>query len=351
MLNVWKTCVAGAAAAVLALTATVRADTRIQGAGATFPAPLYAKWVEAYNKLHPDVKIDYQAVGSGGGIKGITDRTVNFGASDAPMSADQEKAAPGALLHLPTVAGPEVMIYNLPGVEKVNLSGEVIADIYLKKIRMWNDPKIAALNSGVNLPASPVVVVHRSDGSGTTYIFTDYLSKVSPEWMDKVGKGTAVEWVTGIAAKGNDGVTGAVKNTAGGLGYVEFAYAKKNNLTFASQINKDGKEAAPSIDGILAASSASLTRFPEDLKVSITNAPGANSYPICGFTYLKVYQDMSYMGDKNTAQNVVDFIKWCETDGQEMAAEQGYAKLPKEAQDKVLAKLKTISFNGEMLLK
>jgi phosphate transport system substrate-binding protein len=351
MWTLWKSCLLAAAAAVLSLTPALRAETRIQGAGATFPAPLYQKWVEAYNKLHPDVKIDYQAVGSGGGIKGITDRTVQFGASDAPMSADQEKAAPAKLLHLPTVAGPEVMIYNLPGVATLKLNGEVIADIYGKKIRTWNDPRIAALNAGVALPASPIVVAHRSDGSGTTYIFTDYLSKVSPEWNEKVGKGTAVEWPVGIAAKGNDGVAAAVKNTAGGIGYVEYAFAKKNNIPFATQLNKDGKEVPPSIDAINAAAAASLSSFPEDMKVSITNAPGADSYPICGFTYLLVYQDLSYLKDKATAAAVLDFIKWCETDGQEMAADLGYAKLPKDAQTKVLEKLKTIQFNGEALLK
>lgn len=352
MLTFLKSCLFGAAAAVLTMSSALHAETRIQGAGATFPAPLYAKWVEAYNKLHPDVKVDYQSLGSGAGIKGITDRTVHFGASDAPLSADQEKAAPARLLHLPTVAGPEVMIYNLPGVAGVKLSGELVADIYLKKIRTWNDPKIAALNAGKNLPARPIVVVHRSDGSGTTYIFTDYLAKVSKEWADTVGKpGTTVDWPTGLAAKGNDGVAAAVKSTIGGIGYVEFAYAKKNNLSFAGLLNKEGKEVEPTVDAVNAAGAASLGSFPEDMKVSITNAPGADSYPIAGYTYLLVYEDLSYLKDKNVALQLLQFVRWCETDGQALAAELGYAKLPPDAQSRVLAKLKTITFDGEPLLK
>jgi phosphate transport system substrate-binding protein len=351
MKNLWNTCLLGAAAAVLTLTPALRAETRIQGAGATFPAPLYAKWVEAYNAAHPDVKIDYQSIGSGGGISGITKRTIQFGASDAPLSADQEKAAPARLLHLPTVAGPEVMIYNLPGVNDVKLNGEVIADIYLKKIRTWNDPKIAALNAGAKLPASPIIPVHRSDGSGTTFIFTDYLSAVSKQWKEDVGKGTAVDWPTGLAQKGNDGVAAGVKSTPGAIGYVEFAYARKNNIPFAGLINKDGKSVEPSIDAVNAAGAASLASFPADLKVSIVNAAGAGSYPICGYTYLLVYEDLSYLKDKNLATQVVQFIKWCETDGQDMAKDLGYAKLPADAQAKVLEKLKAITFDGEPLLK
>ena len=353
MLSLLKTSVLATAAAILlGVSATpVRAQTRIQGAGASFPAPLYAKWVEEYNKAHPDVKVDYQSVGSGAGIKAITDRTVQFGASDAPMSADQEKNAPAKLLHLPTVAGPVVMIYNLPGVSTLNLNGQVVADIFQKNITMWNDPKIAALNPGVPLPASRIIVAHRSDGSGTTYIFTEYLSKVSKEWSDKVGKGTAVDWPVGIGGAKNDGVAAQVKNTAGGIGYVEYAYAKSNKIPYATQINKDGKPVEPSIANINAAAAASLSAFPADMKVSITDAPGGNSYPICGYTYLLVYDDLSYMGDKNVAVQTLQFIQWCETDGQKMAAGLGYAELPKDAQDKVIEKLKSIKFNGEALLK
>jgi len=351
-MTMWKTCLLGAVAAVLALGAQVRADdVRIQGTGATFPAPLYAKWIEKYNADHPGVKIDYQAIGSGGGIKAITDKTVQFGASDAPMNAEQEKAAAG-IVHLPTVGGPEVLIYNVPGLTNLKLNGEVIAGIYLKQIRNWNNEKIAALNPGVSLPDAPIVVVHRSDGSGTSYIFTDYLSKVSPEWKEKVGKGTSVQWPVGLGGNGNPGVTTTVKNTAGGIGYVEYAYAKTNNLTYATLINKNGKESSPTIENIVAATDATLKEgFPENMKVSITNAGGDASYPICGYTYLLIYDDLSYMKDKNLALQTVQFIAWCETDGQGMAADLNYAKLPKDAQDKVIAKLKTIKFDGETLLK
>jgi phosphate transport system substrate-binding protein len=343
---------AAVAVAGLVLTSTLsHAQVRIQGAGATFPAPLYAKWVEEYHKLHPDITVDYQAVGSGAGIKAITDRTVQFGASDAPLSDDQEKAAPAKLLHLPTVAGPVVMIYNLPGVSGLKMNGDLVAEIYNKQIRSWNDPKIKALNPGLNLPGTPIVVAHRSDGSGTTFIFTSYLSAVSKDWADKVGKGTAVDWPVGVGGKGNDGVAAAVKNTTGGFGYVEYAYAKKNNLPFAAQINKDGKEVEPTIENIVNAASASLTVFPADMKVSIVNAGGPSSYPICGFTYLLVYEDLSYTKNKNLAQQTLEFILWCETDGQKLAADLGYAKLPADAAEKVVAKLKSVKFDGQPLLK
>lgn len=350
MRSIWNTCLIGAVAAVLTLTTGVQAETRIQGAGATFPAPLYAKWIEAYNKSHPDVKIDYQSIGSGGGISGISQRTVTFGASDAPMTDTQEKAAPAKLVHLPTVAGPAVLIYNIPSIKTLKLSGEVVADVYLKKITKWNDPKITAINAGTDLPNSPIVVVHRSDGSGTSFIFTDYLSKVSPEWLDKVGNATAVQWPVGLGGKGNDGVAAAVKNSPGSIGYVEFAFATKNSLSYATQINKDGKEVTASIDGVIAASTASLTQFPADMKVSIVNASGPDSYPICGYTYLLIYDDLSYLKDKAVATETLNFIKWCETDGQDMAKDLGYAKLPKDAQTKVLEKLKTIKFDGAPLL-
>ncbi len=353
MLSFWKLCVAGVAATLVSLGAMpAQAQTRVQGSGATFPAPLYAKWIETYNAAHADTKVDYQAIGSGGGIKGITFRTVAFAGSDAPMTADQEKAAPAKILHLPMVAGPEVMIYNLPELtEKLKLDGATIADIYLGKIKKWNDAKIAALNPGIALPSKPVVVVHRADGSGTTFIFTNYLSKVSKEWSEKVGNATAVEWPLGLGGPGNKGVASAVQSTVGAIGYVEFAFASKEKIPYATQINKDGKAVNASIEGVVASIAASVKEFPEDLKVGITDAPGADSYPICGFTYLLVYEDLSYLKDKDLATKLVDYIKWCVTDGQETAKDLGYAKLPKEAQEKVLAKLKTIKFDGEALLK
>ena len=353
MFTILKTSILAAAAALALFGGNALAadPVRIQGAGATFPAPLYSKWIEEYGKLHPDVKIDYSAVGSGTGIANITNRIVQFGASDAPLTDKQEKDAPAKLLHLPTVAGPAVMIYNIKGVDKLKLNGAVLADIYLKKITKWNDPKIAALNAGTKLPDAPIVVVHRSDGSGTSYIFTDYLSKVSKQWSDDIGPNTAPDWPTGIAGKGSDGVTAAVKNSEGSIGYVELAYAKKNNLSYTTQVNKDGKEVQPTVDAVDAAAKAALSKFPDDMKVSITDAPGADVYPICGFTYLLVYQDLSYTKDKALATETLKFIRWCETDGQAMAAGLGYSKLPKDAQDKVVAKLKSITFDGQALLK
>ena len=341
------------AAATFWTGSTAMAETKVQGSGATFPAPLYAKWIEAYNAAHPDVKVDYQAIGSGGGIKGISDRTVTFAGTDGPMTSDQEKKAPAPILHLPTVAGPEVMIYNLKdlGETPLTLDGATVAGIYLGQIKTWNDPKIAAINAGVALPAKPIVVVHRSDGSGTTFIFTNYLSKVSKEWSEKAGNATAIEWPVGLGGKGNDGVSASVKSTDGAIGYVEHAYALKNKLAYATQINKDGKAVRASIEGVVAATTNSLASFPADLKVSITDAPGTDSYPICGFTYFLVYEDLSYLKDKNLASSLLNFIQWGVTDGQEMAKDLGYAKLPKEAQEKVIAKLKTIKFDGEALVK
>lgn len=353
MVALSKLCVAGFAAGGL-LAGTVSAETRIQGSGATFPAPLYAKWVQAYNAGHPEVKIDYQAVGSGAGIKGITDRTVMFAGSDAPMTADQEKSAGASgahVLHLPTVAGPVVLTYNVPGVNELKIDGPTLADIFLGKVEKWNDGKLNALNAGANLPDMPITVVHRSDGSGTTFIFTNYLSKVSPDWSSKAGNATAVEWPTGSAGKGNDGVAAAVKKTEGAIGYVEWAYATKQKLPYALQVNKSGKAMQASIEGVQAAAAAEAASFPADMKVSITDAAAADAYPIAGFTYLLVYDDLSYLKDKAAAQQLLNFILWCETDGQGMAKDQGYAALPKDAQEKVIAKLKTITFDGEALLK
>ncbi|HLX64299.1 MAG TPA: phosphate ABC transporter substrate-binding protein PstS [Planctomycetota bacterium] len=322
----------------------------IQGAGATFPAPLYAKWIVAFNTANPNVKADYQSIGSGGGIKGITDRTVQFGASDGPMTDEQLKAAPAKILHLPTVSGPEVMIYNLPSVKEVlKLNGEVIAEMYLGTIKKWNDPKIAALNAGVALPDKDVVVAHRSDGSGTTWIFTNYLSKVSPEWKTKVGNATSVQWPVGVGGKGNEGVAAAAKGVEGGIGYVEMAYVEKSGLPYATQINKAGKPVRASVDGVVAAAKNS-TEVPEDMRVSITDAPGDESYSICGYTYLLVYEDMSYLKNQAQAEAVMKFIHWGLTDGQAMA-KPSYAPLSDELQKKVLEKLKTIMYDGKPLMK
>ncbi len=300
-------------AAICMTAGAAHAQTRIQGAGATFPAPLYAKWISTYNAAHPDVKIDYQAIGSGGGIKGITDRTVQFAGSDAPMTADQEKKLPAPALHIPTVAGPEVMTYNLPDVkENLVFDGPVIAGIYLGDIKKWDDPKIKALNPGVDLPSRPIVVVHRSDGSGTTFIFTDYLSKVSKPWADNVGNATSVEWPVGVGGKGNAGVAAAVKGTVGAIGYVEFAYATSEKLPYATQINKAGKHVRASIEGVNAAAAASLKVLPASLKVSIVDAPGDDSYPICGFTYFLVYEDSGLpegQGPRRTDRQVHQLVR------------------------------------------
>lgn len=329
----------------------VRAESiAVQGAGATFPAPLYAKWIAAFNSANPGVKVDYQPIGSGGGIKGITDRTVQFGGTDGPMTDEQLKAAPSAILHIPMVSGPEVMIYNLPSLKEIKLSGDVIAEIYLGTISKWNDPKIAALNAGVELPAKDITVVHRSDGSGTTWIFTNYLAKVNATWKSKVGNANSVKWPTGLGGKGNDGVAAGVKGAEGAIGYVELAFAEKSGLPYATQINKAGKAVRASIEGVVAAQKSSVAEFPEDMRVSITDAAGDDAYPICGFTYLLLYQDMSYLKNKDQATALLKYAHWCITEGQAMA-KPAYSPLPTEVQAKVEAKLKSIVFDGQPLLK
>jgi phosphate transport system substrate-binding protein len=352
MYNSWKSYLVAAVATLAFAGAAQAADPiKISGTGATFPAPLYAKWVEAYNKDHGATQFGYSGTGSGAGIKAVTDRTAEFGASDAPMTDAQEKASPAPILHIPTVAGPAVMTYNVPGVAKLTLDGNTISGIFLNKIKNWNDPKITALNAGVSLPDMPIVVVHRSDGSGTSFIFTDYLSKVSVDWKSKVGKGTTVQWPVGLGGQGSSGVASQVKSTEGAIGYVEWSYATAQKLPFADVVNKEGKAVTASVASVEAASAASLKEFPADFKVSITDAPGPQSYPICGFTYLLVYQDLSYLKNKDQAAGLVDYVKWCVTDGQKTAGELGYAALPKDGQTKVLEKLKTIVFDGQPLFK
>src|SRR5678816_705022 len=264
----------------------------LQGAGATFPNPLYQKWLSEYGKLHPNVKIDYQSIGSGGGIKQLKEQTVDFGASDSPMKDEDLKSAPGEVLHIPTVLGAVVITYNLTGVNQpLRFSPEVIADIYLGKIKKWNDAKITADNPGVSLPGNDITVVHRSDGSGTSAVFTDYLSKVSPEWKEKVGSGTSPSWPIGIGGKGNEGVTGQVKNTPNTIGYVELAYAVQNKLPVAQVKNSSGAFVDPSIGAVTAAAAASAGSTPDVPRVSITNAQGADVYPISSYTYILVYKD------------------------------------------------------------
>src|SRR5262249_30732049 len=257
------------------------AEVMLQGAGATFPNPLYQKWFAEYNKITPNAKFDYQSIGSGGGIKQITAKTVDFGGSDAPMKDEQLKAAPGEVLHIPTVLGAVVVTYNIPGVSaELKLTSEAIAGVFLGTVKKWNDPAITATNAGVSLPDKEITVVHRSDGSGTSYVWTDYLSKVSTEWKDKVGTGTSPNWPVGIGAKGNEGVTGQVKQTPNSIGYVELIYAEQNKLSVAVVKNSAGEFVKPSLDSITAAAAAASGQIPEDLRVSITNPPGKDAYPI-----------------------------------------------------------------------
>src|ERR1044071_5644239 len=298
----------------------------LQGAGATFPNPLYQKWLSEYGKLHPNIRIDYQSIGSGGGIKQIKEQTVDFGASDAPMKDEDLKSAPGELLHIPTVLGAVVLTYNLQGVSQpLRFSPAVIADIFLGKIKRWDDAAIKNDNPGVTLPAADITVVHRSDGSGTSAVFTDYLSKVSPEWKEKVGTGTSPKWPAGLGAKGNEGVTGQVKQTPNTLGYVELAYAVQNKLPVALIKNASGNFVEPSLDAVTAAAAESLSTTPEDLRVSITNAGGATAYPISSYTYLLVYKDQR---DAAKGKALVDFIWWGIHDGERFAKDLQYAPLP-----------------------
>src|ERR1041385_8692634 len=321
----------------------------LQGAGATFPNPLYQKWLSEYGKAHADVKVDYQSIGSGGGIKQIKEQTIDFGASDAPMKDTLWRGAPAEILHIPTVLGAVVLTYNLQGVaQPLRFSPEVVADIFLGKIKKWNDPKIAADNPGVTLPAADITVVHRSDSSGTSAVFTDYLSKVSPEWKEKVGAGTAPSWPIGIGAKGNEGVTGQVKNTPNTIGYIELVYAVKNNLPVAQIKNASGSFITPSIDAVTAAASASAGNTPEDLRVSITNATGPQAYPISSYTYILVYKNQK---DAGKGKALVDFLWWGIHDGEGFAKALQYAPLPDDIVKRAEGKINSITANGAALRK
>ncbi len=311
----------------------------LNGAGATFPNPIYAKWMDAYRKVDPGVQINYQPIGSGGGQQQIIQQTVDFGASDGPMSDENLAKAPGKILHIPTVAGADVLTYNLPGNPTLNLDGPTVAAIFLGKIRKWNDPAIAQQNPGVRLPDSEIVVVHRSDGSGTTYIFVDYLSSVSREWETKVGRGTSVQWPTGLGAKGNEGVTGQVKQLRGAIGYIEQAYAVQNKLPCASIRNASGKYIAPSIESVIAALDSA--KIPDDFRFSIVNPPGEKAYPIAGATWLLVYQQQK---DPIKGRKLVEFLNWAITQGEDMAASLDYAPLPGNVRTRVLERIKEINY-------
>ncbi len=325
--------------ALLLLILPAAAQTKLNGAGATFPYPIYSKWFNQYHQQHPEIEINYQSIGSGGGIRQVTAGTVDFGASDGPMSDEQLAAAKFKILHLPTVLGSVVPAYNIPGVKgELKFTPDVIAGIYLGKITSWNDPAIGKVNPGASLPNQPIVVVHRSDGSGTTYIFTDYLSKVSAEWRDSVGKGTSVRWPVGLGAKGNEGVAGMVRQMEGAFGYVELIYALQNNITFGSVKNATGAFVKASLDSTTAAAS-SMKSIPADFRVSITNAPGKDAYPIASFTWLLIPADWK---DKTKEKVIVDFLNWMLDQGQTMTADLNYAPLPDGVKQKEREAIKTI---------
>jgi phosphate transport system substrate-binding protein len=319
------------------VSATASAQMMINGAGATFPYPIYSKWFDEYAKVDPSVRFNYQSIGSGGGQKQILAQTVDFGASDGPMSDDNLAKAPGKILHIPTVAGAVVLTYNLSGNPSLKLDGDTIAGIYLGQIKKWNDPKITALNPGAKLPDQDIVVVHRSDGSGTTFIFTDYLSKVSPEWKQKAGNNTSVNWPAGIGGKGNEGVSGQVKQTPGAIGYVELIYALQNKMPYADIKNAAGQFVKPTIESVTAA--LATANIPDDFRFSMTNAPGKDAYPIAGATWLLVYEQQK---DPAKGKKLVEFLKWALTKGEGMVKELNYAPLPDEVQQRVLKRIDEI---------
>src|SRR6266404_5641193 len=321
--------------------APARAQLQLNGAGATFPYPMYSKWFNLYIQVDPAVRFNYQSIGSGGGIKQITEQTVDFGASDGPMTDEQLRAAPGRILHFPTVMGAVVITYNGEGLKTgLKLTPEAIAGIFLGKITKWNDPALAAANPGVTLPPRDIVVVHRSDGSGTSYIFTDFLSKVSREWSNKVGKGTSVSWPAGLGGKGNEGVTGLVKQTPFSLGYVELIYAQSNGLPFADVKNKSGSFVTPSLDSVTVAAAALANTMPDDFRVSITDAPGAGAYPISGMTWLLVYEKQR---DAAKGKKLVRFLEWMMHEGQKEAPALHYAPLPAEVVAKEAVALRAVT--------
>jgi phosphate transport system substrate-binding protein len=323
----------------LGLGANASAQMAINGAGATFPYPIYSKWFDAYAKVDPSVRFNYQSIGSGGGQKQILSQTVDFGASDGPMSDDNLAKAPGKIFHIPTVAGAVVVVSNLPGNPALKLDGDTIAGMYLGQINKWNDPKLTALNPGAKLPDQDIVVVHRSDGSGTTFIFTDYLSKVSPEWKSKVGNNTSVNWPVGLGGKGNEGVSGQVKQTPGAVGYVELIYAIQNKMSYADVKNAAGEFVKPTTESVTAA--LATAEIPDDFRFSMTNAPGKDAYPICGATWLLVYQQQK---DPAKGKKLVEFLKWSMTKGEEMAKNLDYAPLPDSVQQRVVNRIDEIKY-------
>jgi phosphate transport system substrate-binding protein len=315
------------------------AQMLINGAGATFPYPLYSKWFDEYTKVDSSVRFNYQSIGSGGGQKQILAQTVDFGASDASMTDENLSKAPGKLLHLPTVAGAVVVTYNVPGLQGLKLDGTTVADIFLGRITKWNDPRIAALNPGAKLPATDLVVVHRSDSSGTSFIFTDYLSSVSKDWEKNVGRNVSVKWPIGLGNKGNEGVAGQIKQLPGTIGYVELAYAHQNKLPVTELKNAAGAFVQPTVESVTEALASA--NVPEDFRFSMVNAPGEKTYPIAGATWLLVYQQQK---DSAKGKKLVEFLNWALTKGEGMASSLDYAPLPEKLRDRVLERVKTITF-------
>jgi phosphate transport system substrate-binding protein len=330
---------------ILMMAVVSSGQVLINGAGATFPNPIYQKWFAEYRKAHPDVQINYQAIGSGGGIKQVTEGTVDFGATDGPMTDQQiaefRKKQGTGILHFPTVLGAVVPTYNVPGTGNgLNFTPEALAGIYLGKITKWNDAEIAKVNPAVKLPGADIIVVHRAEASGTTYCWTDYLSKVSAEWKSKVGTGVSVNWPAGIGGKGNDGVTGQVKQMANSIGYVELIYAENNKLPYGNVRNSSGAFVKPNLASVTAAAAGASKTMPDDFRVSITNTPGKDAYPIATFTWLLIPEKIK---DAQKGQHIREFLKWALTTGQSMAEPMTYAKLPKEVlakEEKALAGVK-----------
>ena len=323
----------------LALALPVMAQTTLNGAGATFPYPMYSKWFSEYNKLHPEVQINYQSIGSGGGIRQVLNGTVDFGASDGPMSDEQLSQSKAKILHIPTVLGAVVPAYNVPGISgEVKFTPDALAGIFLGKITNWNDPAITKVNPGVNFPNQPIIVIYRSDGSGTTFIFTDYLSKISKDWANTVGKGTSVKWQIGMGGKGNEGVAGQVRQLQGSIGYVELIYAVQNKIPYGSVRNAAGNFVKATLDGVTEAASSAKS-MPADFRVSITNAPGKTAYPISSFTWLLIPAQAK---DAQKGKIIADFLNWMVNDGQKMTGQLSYAPLPDSVVEKVKAAIKQI---------
>ena len=337
-------------AVLLGTAIPAAAQVTLNGAGATFPNIIYSDWMLRYNQSHPDVKLNYQSIGSGGGIRQFSDGTIDFGATDAPMSDSAITAIQGNVLHIPTVLGAVVAAYTLPEVSQpIRISPDVLADIFLGKVTKWNDARLASINPGVTLPNQDIIVVHRSDGSGTSFVWTDYLSKVSAEWAQKVGKGTSVSWPVGLGGRGNEGVAATVRQTPGAIGYIELGYALINKMPFAVLKNQSGNWITASLESVTAAAAGAMKGMGPntDFRVSITNSPGAQAYPAASFTWLLVHKTYT---DAAKARALVQFVWWAETEGQAKAPELGYSPLPRELRPWIQARLKSVTAGGRAVL-